>query len=89
MAWRIELPESTKKQLASLDRQNQKRIITYLRERLACSENPRTLGKPLIGPRLGAYWRYRVGDYRLICAIHDDIVTIVVVEIGNRREVYR
>jgi len=57
-------------------------------ERVAVLENPRQLGKALKGP-LGEFWCYRVGDYRILCDIQDRLVTILVVEIGNRREVYR
>lgn len=89
MTWRIEFRKEAEKEIDSLDPQITKRILNFISTRLQTADNPRTLGKPLSGLRLGAYWRYRVGDYRLICAIHDDIVTIVVVEIGNRREVYR
>ena len=57
--------------------------------RVATADDPRALGKSLKGPKLGAYWRYRVGEYRIICNIQDDQVCILVIEIGNRREVYR
>ena len=89
MIWRIEFRKDAEKELDRLDPQISRRILHFLTSRLQVSENPRTLGKPLTGPRLGDYWRYRVGDYRLICAIQDEIVTIVVVEIGDRKDVYR
>ncbi|MBQ9596058.1 MAG: type II toxin-antitoxin system RelE/ParE family toxin [Synergistaceae bacterium] len=56
--------------------------------RLAALENPRLTGKALTGP-LGVYWSYRVGDYRAICDIHDNILTVEVIRIGHRREVYK
>ncbi len=89
MAWRIELTATAAKQLGKLDRNEARRITTFLRERLASHEDPRSLGKALTGPTLGKFWRYRVGDYRLICAIDDGILRILVVEVGNRRDVYR
>ena len=58
-------------------------------ERVAPLEDPRSQGKNLVGPKLCSYWRYRVGDVRVICDIKDEVVTILVVEIGHRREVYR
>ena len=58
-------------------------------ERIAAQEDPRNTGKALTGPMLGAYWRYRVGDYRIICDIQDGALRVLVIEIGNRREVYR
>ena len=88
MAWRIELSETASKQLAKLDKVEAKRITKFLRQRLAVIENPRSTGKALTGP-LGGMWRYRVGDYRLICEIQDGVLRILVVKIGNRREVYK
>lgn len=86
MAWRIELTDSAKKQLAKLDKATAKHVTAFLRERLAPLDDPRSLGKALTGP-LGTYWRYRVGDYRLICNIQDGALRVLVVRIGNRREI--
>jgi len=66
-----------------------KRILVFLIYRVAVLEDPRSIGEPLRGVTLGAYWKYRVGDYRLICDIEDDALKILVVRLGNRREVYR
>lgn len=88
MAWRIELSETASKQLAKFDKVEAKRITKFLRQRLAVIENPRSTGKALTGS-LGGLWRYRVGDYRLICEIQDGVLCILVVKIGNRREVYK
>jgi mRNA interferase RelE/StbE len=60
-----------------------------LRQRLATLEDPRSTGKALTGPQLGEYWRYRVGDYRILCDIQDGRLLILVIEVGRRREVYR
>lgn len=88
MVWRIELSPYADKQLDRLERQSAIRILKYLRTRLAVLDDPRQLGAALSGP-LAGYWRYRVGDYRLICEIKDDVLIVVVLEIGHRREVYR
>ena len=89
MVWRIELTASAVKQLGKLDKAQAKRITTFLRQRLATLDNPRSTGKALTGPQLGAYWRYRVGDYRIICDIQDEALCILVIEVGNRRDIYR
>ncbi len=88
MVWRIELTGTATKQLGKLDRSDAKRILAFLRERLASHEDPRSLGKALTGPALGTYWRYRVGDYRLICDIEDSDLRILVIQVGNRKNVY-
>lgn len=87
MAWRIEVSDTARRSLAKLDRNVAKRIAAFLRERLASAPDPRALGKPLSGP-LRQYWRYRVGDYRLICDIQDQVLRILVVDVGDRKDVY-
>lgn len=89
MAWRIELTATTVKQLGKLDKSEPKRITTFLRQRLATLEDPRSTGKALTGPQLDMYWRYRVGDYRIICDIQGRAICIQVIEVANRRDVYR
>ena len=89
MAWIIKYTESSSKQLKKLDRQTALRVLDYMDERVAVVADPRTLGKSLKGPKMGEYWRYRVGDIRVICNILDGQMTVLVIEIGNRREVYR
>jgi mRNA interferase RelE/StbE len=76
------------KELSKLGRQTQKEIVTYCNTRLAGTADPRRLGHALTGPLRGL-WRYRVGDYRLICQIKDRELIIVVLTVGHRREVYR
>lgn len=88
MAWRIEISKSAEKQLEKMDREVARRITTFLR-RLKMQDDPRATGAALKGSELGEYWKYRVGDWRLICEIHDNRITIEVVRLGNRREVYR
>ena len=89
MAWQIKFDDASKKDLAKLDKQIAKRITEFLRERVAVLEDPRSIGEALKGSKLGEFWKYRVGDYRIISTIEDGALCILVVKIGNRREVYR
>ena len=89
MAWRIEIDDKAKKDLAGLDKTQAKRITAFLRERIATLDDPRSIGEALKGSKLGAFWKYRVGDYRIISSIEDGALRVLVVRIGNRREVYR
>ncbi len=77
------------KDLKKLDNQIQVRILEFLRSRLSILENPRAIGEPLAGAKLGSYWKYRVGDWRIICDIQDQRIIVRVLRVGNRREVYR
>ena len=77
-----------KKQLSKIDSTDARRIAAFLRERID-TDDPRRSGKPLHGTRFKEIWRYRVGDYRLICQLQNDRLVVLVVEIGHRREVYR
>ncbi len=88
MAWQIEFTPDAEKQMAKIDRQSAKRITNFLRERIAEADNPRSLGKSLKGV-LREFWRYRVGDYRIICRIKNDRLLVLVVRVAHRREVYR
>jgi mRNA interferase RelE/StbE len=88
LAWTIEYAETAKKQLRKLDRVAARRILDFMDERIAPSDDPRELGKALKGD-LGDLWRYRVGDFRIFCDIQDKVLTVLVLQIGNRREVYR
>lgn len=89
MAWKIEFDDASKKGLEKLDIQTARRIVAFLRERVAVLDDPRSIGEALKGSKLGEFWKYRVGDYRIICSIEDGALRILVVRIGNRREVYR
>jgi mRNA interferase RelE/StbE len=86
--WRIEITRTAEKQITKLGRSAQKSIQRFLRERLLAAENPRQWGKPLHGEKR-ELWRYRVGDYRLICDIQDERVVVLVLEVGHRKDVYR
>ncbi len=89
MAWNVELSEGADRQLGKLDAQDRQRILKFLHERVARIDDPRAIGKPLHGSRLGEFWRYRVGDFRLISKIEDDRLIVLVLAIGHRREIYR
>ena len=89
MAWVVRLSETAERQLAKLDKPIAKRIYSFLRERVATLEDPRSIGESLTGSRFGELWKYRQGDYRIVASIEDDVVQILVVKIGHRREVYR
>ena len=89
MAWRVELSSLAEKNLDQLDPQIARRILTFLLERVAQQNDPRSIGDPLKGSKLGEFWKYRVGDYRIICRIEDGALLVLVVKIGNRKAVYR
>jgi mRNA interferase RelE/StbE len=89
MASTIEFSPVAQKELKKLDPQTARRILKFLHERIAPLENPRLIGEALTGPELGRYWKYRVGDWRIIAELQDKALRIIVVRIGNRREVYR
>jgi mRNA interferase RelE/StbE len=89
MAWSIELAPGAHKGLKGLDPGGVRRLLSFLHERVAPLEDPRCIGEAQKGSELGAFWKYRVGDYRLICRIEDGRLLILVVQIGNRREIYR
>jgi mRNA interferase RelE/StbE len=89
MAWRIEIDPAAERELAKLDRQVELRILKFLRDRVAVLDDPRSIGEALVGPKFGELWKYRVGDYRIVAHIEDDLVVILVVRVGHRREVYR
>lgn len=88
MAWKIDLSSLAQKNLDHLDPQVARRILAFLRDRVAGLDNPRSIGEALKG-EFSEFWKYRVGDYRVIASVEDQAVRILVVRIGNRREVYR
>jgi mRNA interferase RelE/StbE len=89
MAWSIKFDRKAEHDLDCLDPPVARRINRFLFERVASLENPRSIGDALKGTEFGDLWKYRVGDYRIIASIEDKLVRILVVRIGNRREVYR
>ena len=89
MVWRIEFDPAAAKELVKLDKQVARRITSFLGERVAPLDDPRSIGEALRGDELGRYWKYRVGDYRIVAEILDGRLVIVVIRIGHRGEVYR
>jgi mRNA interferase RelE/StbE len=89
LGYRVEFDPEALKELKKLDRPVQRRLVGFLKTRVATLENPRVIGEALAGARLGNYWKYRVGDWRIICDIEDARIVVRVLRIGNRREVYR
>jgi mRNA interferase RelE/StbE len=85
--WTVEFDDRARRELRKLAAETQKMILRYLRERIAGSPDPREFGKPL-RMNLAGLWRYRVGDYRLICRIEDNRFVVLVLKVGHRREVY-
>lgn len=88
MDWTIEYAASALRQLKKMDQQAACRIVDYLEQRVICAENPRNLGKPLKGP-FSSYWRFRVGDYRLICDLQDEKLVVLVLRTEHRKNIYR
>lgn len=82
MVWKIEIDKKAFKEIASLDKPIQKRIISFLKDRLSNLTNPRSIGEALQG-ELKNFWKYRVGDYRLICSIEDKTVTVLVLRVDH------
>ena len=89
MKWIIEFDPSAVKELEKLDPQQAKRILRFLFDRVANLDDPRSIGEALKGSRFNTLWKYRVGDYRIITSIEDNVARILVVKIGDRKEVYR
>jgi len=87
LGWVIEFDEKVQKVLKKLDKPIAKKILDYLKKRVAERDDPRTLGKELRG-NLGGFWRYRVENYRVICRIDNDKMVILVIHMGHRKDVY-
>jgi mRNA interferase RelE/StbE len=88
VVWRVEFDRVAARELRKLGVQAERRVLVYLRTRIAGGSDPRRLGQPLTGDRQG-FWRYRVGDYRIVAAINGERLVVLVVAVGHRREVYR
>jgi mRNA interferase RelE/StbE len=89
MTWKIEFLPEAERDLSAIDPIVSRRILRFLYDRIKPLENPRQLGEPLKGPKQGKYWKYRVGDYRIICQIMDKKILILVVRVGHRKAIYR
>ncbi|SEO37874.1 mRNA interferase RelE/StbE [Nitrosospira multiformis] len=89
MAWKIELYPAVERELSQLDLSAARPILVFLYERVALLDDPRSIGEPLKGSQLNEFWKYWVGNYRVIANIEDSTVRILVVRISQRREIYR
>ncbi len=89
MVWQIEFDLAAKRELGKLDPQIAKRILKFLKTRVATQSDPRKIGDALKGSTLGEFWKYRVGDFRIIASIQDKTICILVLRIGNRKEIYK
>jgi len=88
LAWTVEFDPRALNELEKLNRIAQKRIVRFLQERIPTRTDPRDLGKALSGDKVGL-WRYRIGDYRIICHIKDQAKVVLVLRVAHRREAYR
>lgn len=89
MAWKIEFLPEAEKDLNKIDRPIVHRILRFLNDRIRLLDDPRKVGEALKGPEFGKYWKYRIGNYRIICQIRKDEITVLVVKVGHRKEIYR
>lgn len=89
MAWQIEFSAEADKELVALGRNAEMQIAKFMRQRVSNLDDPRSIGEPMKGSRFSGLWRYRSGDYRILCEIQDEKINILVVLVGHRREVYK
>jgi mRNA interferase RelE/StbE len=89
MAWRVEFATTALRELDKLDRQVARRILAFLNHLVVANGDPRGVGQALKGSELGDLWKYRVGDYRVIADIEDSVLRVLIVRVGNRKDVYR
>ena len=87
MIWQVKFSETAKRQLNKLQKQIQKDILKYLKKRIETDEDPQRYGG-LLRRSLSGLWKYRVGDYRLICEIQQEAIVVLVLAVGHRRKIY-
>ena len=88
MAWVTEFDTAAQRELDKLDPAIARRILKFLLERVAKLDDPRRIGERLQG-KLHHLWKYRVGDYRVLCSFKQEILVVLVLEVGHRREIYK
>ncbi len=86
MAWRIEFDRAAERELDKLEPKIARRILNFIQDRIANRNDPRSIGEALKGDRLGSYWKYRIGDYRVIASIEDSDMRIIIVRTGDRKD---
>jgi len=89
LIWTIKYSREATKALKKMDRQQARRIQTFIKEKLMTAKDPKDLGEPLKGEILGLFWKFRIGDYRIIANIDQKEIIIQIIKIGHRREIYR
>ena len=87
MAWTVNWDSRAVKEMKKIDHSNRKKIVDYLKHKISTDEDPRRFGKALAADKSGL-WRYRVGDYRILCKIEDESLVVLVVAAGHRKKVY-
>ena len=87
--WSVEIDAAAAKELRKLDPPVARRLLAFLRQRVATLDDPRSIGEALRGDDLGRFWKYRLGDYRIVVRLVDQRLVVIVVRIGHRRDVYR
>lgn len=87
MRYNVVFTDKAKKQLKKIDKHIASLIIGWLEKNIEGCENPRIHGKGLVENKLGQ-WRYRIGDYRVLCEINNQEIIVLVLEVGHRREIY-
>ena len=85
--WKIIFDKKAEESLKKIERTIEKKIIRYMEVKVSVLQNPRLIGKPLTGNKKGL-WRYRVGDYRVVCDIKDSEIMILVVDADHRKNIY-
>jgi mRNA interferase RelE/StbE len=88
LGWKISFTKTALKQLAKLDKPTANLIVRFIEEKIASSDDARRYGHALTGDQKGR-WRYRIGDYRIICELRDNELVVIVVTVGHRKEIYR
>lgn len=89
MGYSVEFDPDAMRDLKKLDQPIQQRLVGFLKDRVATLDDPRSIGEALSGAKLGQYWKYRVGDWRIVCDIQDQRIVVRVLRVGNRKEIYR
>jgi mRNA interferase RelE/StbE len=89
MGWKVRLSDRARKDLKKLDRQVATRVVRFFHEKIEGGTDPRSIGAPLTGSKLGEFWKYRIEDWRAVCSIQDDIVMVFVLAVRHRNQVYR
>ena len=89
MGWKIELDREAVRDLAKFDQPTARRVLAFLHGRVAALDDPRRIGKALKGSKMGEFWRYRVGNFRIVAHIEDDVFRVLVIRIARRDKVYR